>query len=277
MHEENLSVTSTQPQITVADVTSSNALGIWLVRAQAEPLGNHIKERLAGGGMVGELLCPWLQDNVSHQELFRQTFRKYRQWLLIMPAGMAVRFLNGLTGDKTTDPGVVVLDEGCHHVISLLGGHEGGANKLAYRIANLIGANPVITTASESLKPLTLGIGCRQGVSAQQVEACVLKALQNRSLAEVRQVATIDLKARESGLLSFCEKHDLPLRILATSDIAQRAWTKNASAWVQKHIGIAGVCEPCALMASIKGVLIRPKTTLDGVAVAVVEDVEKFR
>jgi len=35
---------------------------------------------------------------------------------------------------------------------------------------------------------------------------------------------------------------------------------------------VDGVCEPCALIASPRGVLIVPKTTLDGVAVAVVAD-----
>jgi cobalt-precorrin 5A hydrolase len=35
---------------------------------------------------------------------------------------------------------------------------------------------------------------------------------------------------------------------------------------------VDGVCEPCALIASPRGQLIVPKTALDGVTVAIVED-----
>ena len=42
--------------------------------------------------------------------------------------------------------------------------------------------------------------------------------------------------------------------------------------WVQKNVGLDGVCEPCALIACARGKLIVPKMALDGVAVAVVED-----
>ena len=44
---------------------------------------------------------------------------------------------------------MVVLDERGEHAISLVSGHLGGANDLARRIADCIGAKPVITTASD--------------------------------------------------------------------------------------------------------------------------------
>jgi cobalt-precorrin 5A hydrolase len=37
-------------------------------------------------------------------------------------------------------------------------------------------------------------------------------------------------------------------------------------------VGLDGVCEPCALLAAARGRLVLPKTTLNGVAVAVVHD-----
>ncbi len=48
-----------------------------------------------------------------------------------------------------SDPAVVVMDEGGRFAISLLSGHLGGANKLAQTVAKLIGATPVITTATD--------------------------------------------------------------------------------------------------------------------------------
>jgi len=64
----------------------------------------------------------------------------------------------------------------------------------------------------------------------------------------------------------------LPLRIIATATIAARAWVTKPSEWVMQNIGVEGVCEPCALIASPRGALALPKMAFDGVTVAVVED-----
>jgi cobalt-precorrin 5A hydrolase len=119
---------------------------------------------------------------------------------------------------------------------------------------------------------LVIGIGCRKGVTAGQIAAAVKQALGERQLNEVREIATIDLKANEPGLVEFCKQHDLPLRVLASSTVAERPWVTKASDWVQQNVGLPGVCEPCALIASTRGKLIVPKLALNGVAVAVVED-----
>ena len=62
---------------------------------------------------------------------------------------MKVRMLCCLSADKRKDPAVVVMDEKGIFAISLLSGHIGGANELAGKLANLTGAIPVITTATD--------------------------------------------------------------------------------------------------------------------------------
>lgn len=42
-----------------------------------------------------------------------------------------------------------MIDERGEHVISMLSGHLGGANRLTLQIAGLLGSHPVITTASD--------------------------------------------------------------------------------------------------------------------------------
>lgn len=244
-----------------------NDTAIWLVRNDALPLG----QRLAAA-LDATLYQPWEGDGDSPRKQFRLAFARHRRWLLVMASGIAVRYLDGLPVSKHSDPAVVMLDEAARFAIPLLSGHEGGANALAYEIARLTGAIPVVTTATEATKPLTLGIGCRRGKPVGDIEHAVNIALGNRTLAEVREVATIDLKADEAGLLAFCDRHELPLRIIARVDIAARGWTGKPSDWVRESVGVAGVCEPCALIASPRGQLIVPKTALDGVAVAIVED-----
>jgi len=196
----------------------------------------------------------------------------HNQWILLAASGIAVRFLDGLPENKHTDPAVVVVDEAGRFAISLLAGHEGGANQLAYQAANVVGAIPVITTATEALKPLVVGIGCRKGVAVEYIAAAITHALGQRRLSEVRELVTIDLKANEPGLLAFCEQQQIPLRILSSATVAARAWVTQASDWVQQNVGLPGVCEPCALIASPRGRLLVSKTALNGVAVAIVED-----
>jgi cobalt-precorrin 5A hydrolase len=242
-------------------------LAVLPVRAEGGALGEFLT-----AGLGATLLRPWNSSEDSPRTLLERHFAEFSGWVLIMASGIATRFLSGLPSSKLSDPGVVVLDEGARFAVSLLSGHEGGANALAYRVANLTGAVPVVTTATEALKPLTLGVGCRRGVGAASIEEAVLRVLPER-LSQVREVASIDLKQGEPGLLDFCSAHGLPLRIFASTDLKARPFVSVPSEWVQGVTGAAGVCEPCALLASPRGRLIVPKTAHQGVTVAVVEDV----
>jgi cobalt-precorrin 5A hydrolase len=269
-------------------------LGIWPVRIEAEKLGEALAQRLGG-----ELIRPWrgaesrgtelqeaesqLAESVRAQSRqaepqkprFREQFGQRSQWVLVMATGIATRFVDGLLLDKHQDPAVVVLDEAGRYAVALVGGHEGGANALAYRVANAVGAIPVVTTATEAIKPLVVGIGCRRGVSEEQIERAVLHALAQggvAGLAAIRELATVVLKANEPGLLSFAQRHGIPLRVIARHQIEGRSWVSQPSDWVRQSVGLDGVCEPCALIASTRGRLVVPKTALDGVAVAIVAD-----
>ncbi len=81
----------------------------------------------------------------------KQAFVNSGGLVLIMPTGAAVRLLAPLLRDKRHDPAVVVLDEGARHAVALLSNHLGGGNQLARQVAEIVGATPVITTASDVL------------------------------------------------------------------------------------------------------------------------------
>ncbi|MCP3944792.1 MAG: cobalt-precorrin 5A hydrolase [Desulfobacteraceae bacterium] len=82
------------------------------------------------------------------EELSRQ-FTRFCAHIFIFSTGIAVRMLAPLIQSKTTDPGVIVVDDKGIHAISLLSGHLGGANGLTEKIAGLINAKAVITTATD--------------------------------------------------------------------------------------------------------------------------------
>lgn len=69
--------------------------------------------------------------------------------IYIGAAGIAVRAIAPYLKDKMTDPAVVVIDDQSRYAVSLLSGHVGGANALAEEAAQILGAVPVITTASD--------------------------------------------------------------------------------------------------------------------------------
>jgi cobalt-precorrin 5A hydrolase len=251
------------------DVKVGSAIGVWMVRQQGLEIGSYLASPLEAECYAPDELSP-----LRNREAFTKRFHQHQQWVLVMTTGIAVRYLQGLLKDKESDPGVVVLDEGCRFAVSLSGGHEGGANQLAYRVANLVGAVPVITTATETLKPLVVGVGCRRGVSSEQIDSAIEYGLTRiqRSRGEVREIATIDLKQDEPGLKAWCDRNGVALRIIGRELVQMRPWVTQPSDWVRKSIGVDGVCEACALLATFRGRLLLPKTTRDGVAVAIVEE-----
>jgi cobalt-precorrin 5A hydrolase len=89
-------------------------------------------------------------------------FHQYSGHIFIMSTGIVVRVIAPLIKHKTEDPAVVVVDDRGIHAISLLSGHLGGANELAQKIAGIIGANPVITTATDVNKVPAIDVLARE-------------------------------------------------------------------------------------------------------------------
>lgn len=121
--------------------------------------GHRLAARLAQGLPDAEHLGGEGQEKIA--ALISGAFRHYDGLVCVMATGIVVRALAPLLRDKALDPGVVVVDERGRHAISLLGGHLGGGNQLARRVAALTGGTAVITTASDTLDLVALDLWAR--------------------------------------------------------------------------------------------------------------------
>lgn len=93
----------------------------------------------AGLATLNTDLKDWTKDAFAQQEAL----------VFVGACGIAVRAIAPYVKSKTTDPAVVVVDEKGQYAISLLSGHLGGANELTVEVADLLGSQPVITTATD--------------------------------------------------------------------------------------------------------------------------------
>ncbi len=80
-----------------------------------------------------------------------KVFRTSPNVVFIGAMGICVRSIAPYAKDKHTDPAVVCIDSTGKYVIPVLSGHIGGANDLSKELANLLGAEAIITTQSDNM------------------------------------------------------------------------------------------------------------------------------
>ena len=133
--------------------TEKNRLAVWVIPPNGAELADKILQNLPDA-------CVYASSNIQQQfrqfrafeslaDRIQREFHQYTGHLFVMSTGIVVRLIAGLIRHKTVDPAVIVLDDRGRHAISLLSGHIGGANALTCKIADIIGARPVITTATD--------------------------------------------------------------------------------------------------------------------------------
>ncbi|WP_328428623.1 precorrin-3B C(17)-methyltransferase [Streptomyces sp. NBC_00443] len=259
----------------------------------------------------------------------RRAFAECEQLVCFLATGAVVRLVAPLLGDKATDPGVVCVDEGGRFAVSLVGGHGGGANELARQVGELLGAEPVVTTATDAvgvpgldtlglpvegdvagvsralldgepvalraevawplpplragaegayvvrvtdrliegvaerevvLRPpsLVVGVGASKGAPVDEVLGLVESTLGEAglSLKSLAELATVDAKAGEPGIVAAAERLGVPVVTYSAEQLAG-VEVPNPSDAPLAAVGTPSVAEAAALVRG--GELLVPK------------------
>lgn len=108
----------------------------------------------SGRAAADELAARWPDTRRYPVGELAAAWRDCEQLVCFFATGATVRLVAPLLQGKTTDPAVVCVDDARTFAVALLGGHHGrgeagGANALADRVAEALGAQPVVTTATD--------------------------------------------------------------------------------------------------------------------------------
>lgn len=117
---------------------------------------------------------------------------------------------------------------------------------------------------------LVVGLGCRRGVPAEELQAALDVTLNDAGLdgACIAALASVDRKAEEPGLCALAEALGVPLEIVSSgrlSTLDPGAFSPSAAS---THFDLPGVAEPCATLVAA-GPLLVPKRAFARCTVAV--------
>jgi cobalt-precorrin 5A hydrolase/precorrin-3B C17-methyltransferase len=176
---------------------------------------------------AGRALASRLPYERAHGQLaatVRKRWADVEGFVLIAATGACVRIIAPLLAGKADDPAVVCVDDAGRHAVVLLGGHAAEANDLAREVAQLLGAEPVVTTATDATG--TVAIDELSGFCAEGDVASVTAALLDGrpvSLDNPRNwPLPSPLQHTLANLPAACEG-DSAVRIIVTDEVTPAA------------------------------------------------------
>ncbi len=119
-------------------------------------------------------------------------------------------------------------------------------------------------------RTVTVGMGCRRGVS----EGSLKEALERQLLLSgifkeaLEQIATIDVKKEEEGLLKLSKTLGLPICFYSGQELSGVPGVYTGSDFVKKTVGVDSVCERAAAAGSGNGCVLLRKQAGNGITIA---------
>lgn len=141
-------------------------------------------------------------DTAAH---LRDLFAGSRPIVGVCAAGILIRALAPLLGDKRAEPPVLALSEDGAEIVPLLGGHR-GANALAGRLAESLGGHAAVTTAGDRRFGIALdappaGWTLANPEHAKPVMAALLAGASTRIEGDCDWLAASDVPLSPEGII----------------------------------------------------------------------------
>ena len=127
-----------------------NKIAVIIASDQGAKLALTIRQELPSAELYSAVEREHCTTISSIQTFVSEQFSRFDALVFIGALGICVRAIAPCVRSKYTDPAVINIDSSGNHVISVLSGHIGGANRMTLRLAAILGANPVITTQSDN-------------------------------------------------------------------------------------------------------------------------------
>ena len=140
-------------------------------------------------------------------------------------------------------------------------------------ITNTVSPNIVENCLLFRPKNLVVGVGCNRNTSAEEIDDVVSTVLKDAELSKksIRNLATIDVKKDEEGLLAYAKRTGLTIDLFSKEELEKAKLVTPPSLHVIDAVGVGGVCEPAAMLSARTSNLIVKKVKSGNVTVAVAE------
>lgn len=150
---------------------------------------------------------------------------------------------------------------------------EGIALGEVYKIGLYIGysnKDPYKETLRLIPKNISLGIGCKKGTTFEKIEGLIKWELGKLELPldAIKNIASIDLKKEEAGLLAWASHYNKPICFYSAEELSEIPGDFTPSTFVKQITGVDNVCERAAVKLSDQGTLIHRKVALEGATLA---------
>lgn len=149
------------------------------------------------------------------------------------------------------------------------GTEPGGPLTVGFAITVHSGCRPFAQTAVLIPRKVILGLGCRKGKETGAIEKTVGEAQKQLDLhsESIKCAASIDLKAKEEGILSYCQKKKIPFYTYTAAALRSVSGDFTGSGFVERAAGVDNVCERSAICAGGNRLILK-KIKGDGVTAA---------
>lgn len=144
--------------------TARKTFALYAITTHGVGIATRLKEQIPGADLyVSQKLLSLapreaLPFTLPMAPLLAGTFTEYDCHVFVISVGAVVRLIAPFLQDKKVDPAVVCVDDDARFAVCVLSGHVGRGNALTGRIADMLGAQAVITTASDVRGTLTVDI-----------------------------------------------------------------------------------------------------------------------